>query len=253
MRLISAGAFRAVMTVPTCATLLAVGMTTGCATPTAGPAAAKPTLTPNIVSTGGDGPSVPTGDAAGAAAYYRERASALAREAPDEITRTDFTRFRRGRLYAGGGAGAKAEQTLQEDLTAAFDRNDLSAVVDVTSTVLATDQADIRAHMLRAVALRKMQRLAEADFHRSVAVGLINSIMRTGDGRGVKSAWTVFRVKEEYEVIKVLGCIVESQALSSDGDRRLDILEARRVREGGTIRVYFDVTELMAEEEKRFR
>jgi hypothetical protein len=165
----------------------------------------------------------------------------LAREASDEVAGTDFTRFRRGRLYAGGGAGTKAEQALQLDLTAASARNDSPAVVNVTSKVLASDQADIRAHMLRAVALAKMQRAAEADFHRSVAMGLIKSIMRTGDGRGVKSAWTVFRVSEEYEVIKVLGCIVESQALSSDGDRRFDILEARRVRG------------LMAEEEKRFR
>lgn len=252
MRL-GADAFRAALAGPTCVMLFVAAVTTGCGTHAAGPAAADSALSPGIVSADADGVSAPTGDTAGDAAYYRERANALAREAPEEVIRTDFTRFRRGRLYAGGGPGVKAEQTLEAELTAAFDRSDLPGVVDVTSKMLATDQADIRAHMLRAIALRKMQRVAEADFHRSVAMGLIKSIMQTGDGRGARSAWTVFRVKEGYEVIKVLGCIVESQALSSDGDRRLDILEARRVREGGTIRVYFDVTELMAEEQRRFQ
>lgn len=247
MRFNSANASRAAMIGHALAIILAVGAAVGCATDAAGPAAAKPAVTPGVASVGGDG------DITGDVAYYRERAIALRSEASDEIARTDFARFRRGRLYAGVDSDAKAEQALQADLTAAFDGSDLPGVVDVTSKVLANDQADIRAHMLRAVALGKMQRPAEADFHRGVAMGLIKSIMGAGDGRGVKSAWTVFRVKEEYEVIKVLGCLVESQSLSSDGDRRFDILDARRVRGGETIRVYFDITELMTLEEKRFR
>lgn len=55
-----------------------------------------------------------------------------------------------------------------------------------------------------------MERAKEADFHRAVAVTLIKSIMKSGDGRGVGSAWTVFQVKEEYEVINVPGGIVDA-------------------------------------------
>jgi hypothetical protein len=248
-RLISANTRRSVTTIQVLVTTLAAVVASGCAS---GAAASKPAPPPATVSTTG-GAAVTATDGAADAAYYRERAAALAKESPDELARTDFGRFRRGRLYAADAMDSKAAQSLEAELTAALDRGDFPAVVDLTSQVLASDEADIRAHMLRAVALGKLQRPAEADFHRGVAVGMIKSIMRTGDGRAVSSAWTVFRVKEEYEIIKVLGCAVVSQSLTSDGARQLDVLEARRPRDGATIRVYFDITELMAEETKLFR
>src|SRR5690242_11321170 len=75
----------------------------GCATETRGAAATKPAASPAVVSAGAHG------DTAGDAGYYRQRSAALAREASDEILRTDFTRFRHGRLYALGVADSKAE------------------------------------------------------------------------------------------------------------------------------------------------
>lgn len=138
---------------------------------------------------------------------------------------------------------------MHDELSVAFDKGDSKATVEVTKRLLAHDQTDIRAHVLRGMALRKMERTAEADFHRGVALALLNSITNSGDGRSVKTAWTVFQVKEEYEVVKALGGLVQSQSLISEGGRHFDVLEARRPLDGGdTIRVYFDVTELFAEQ-----
>jgi hypothetical protein len=187
------------------------------------------------------------------AEYYLSHALTLAKEEPGEINRTDFARFRRGRLYAGGPADSDVMRALGKKLTAVFDQDDQRAIVDITARILIDDEADIRAHMLRSIALRKLQRTREADFHRDVALGLIQSIIATGDGRNLESAWTVFRVKEEYEIIKVLGCLVESQALKSNGDRKFDVLVARKAQGGGVIRVHFDITELFAEEGRDLR
>ena len=181
------------------------------------------------------------------AEYFQARAAAIDSESLDEIEATDFVRFRRGRLYAGAGSLPEIARSLHDELSAAFDKGDSKATVAVTKTILAEDQADIRAHMLRGIALRKMGRAKEADFHRGVALALIDSIMKSGDGRGAKSAWTVFQVAEEYEVIKVLGGLVESQSLTSKGGRYFDVLEFRRPQGGETIRVYFDITEFFEE------
>jgi len=54
-------------------------------------------------------------------------------EASAQIARTDFGRFRRGRLYAADAMDSKAAQSLEVGLTAAFDRGDFPAVVDLTS------------------------------------------------------------------------------------------------------------------------
>jgi hypothetical protein len=141
-------------------------------------------------------------DADADVAYYRERAVALAAEILIEIARTDFARMRRGRLYLPEETGGAAPGSLEMALTQAFQKTDNQGILDVTSKILPGDQADIRAHMLRAVALRRLGREKEANFHRELAIGLIESIVHTGDGRGFDSAWTVFRVKEEYEVLK---------------------------------------------------
>jgi hypothetical protein len=168
-------------------------------------------------------------DADADVAYYRERAVAL----PEET----------------GGA---APGSLEMALTQAFQKSDNQGIVDVTSKILPGDQADIRAHMLRAVALRRLGREKEANFHRETAIGLIESIVHTGDGRGFDSAWTVFRVKEEYEVLKAGGYLVEGQSLAAHGGRHFDILDARKAEGGTKFRAHFDITEMFAEEGRAF-
>jgi len=191
-------------------------------------------------------------DADADVAYYRERAGALAAEILIEVARTDFARMRRGRLYLPEEAGGAAPGNLEMALTQAFQKSDNPGIVEVTSKILPGDQADIRAHMLRAVALRRLGREKEANFHREMAIGLIESIVHTGDGRGFDSAWTVFRVKEEYEVLKAGGYLVEGQTLAAHGGRHFDILDARKAEGGTKFRAHFDITEMFAEEGRAF-
>ena len=182
--------------------------------------------------------------------YYRTRAAVLEDRVMAEVARTDFVRFRRGRLYGGGGNPA-LDRALNEELTTAFDTNNHAAIVATTGRMLASDQTDIRAHMLRGIALRQLNRPAEADFHRAVAVGLLKSISASGDGLGFKSAWMVFQVKEEYELLKAAGYLVESQSLEEKGQRMFEVVEAKKPDGREKLRVYFDITELFAEGERR--
>jgi len=205
----------------------------GCATPNAGGAGVSPRV----------------GRQADAD-YYRMRAAVLEKRVMAEVALTDFVRFRRGRLYDGGGNPA-LDRALNEELTTAFDTNNHAAIVATTGKMLASDQADIRAHMLRGIALRKLNRPAEADFHRAMAVGLLKSISGSGDGLGFTSAWTVFQVKEEYELLKAAGYLAEAQSLAQKGRRMFEIVEATKPDGGDKLRVYFDVTELFAEGERR--
>jgi hypothetical protein len=47
-----------------------------------------------------------------------------------------------------------------------------------------------------------------------------------------------------------LGCVPVSQKPTSDGRRCFHVLTARRVEGGEVIQVYFDVTELLAAEQR---
>ena len=184
-------------------------------------------------------------------AYYEERAAALASESPVEIVKTDFIRLRRAWLYLEGAMSQDEEKLLSDQLTAAFEKRDDPVILEITAKILAGDQADIRAHMLRAVVLRRNGHVDKADFHRAVAIGLIESIMGSGNGRRVESAWTVFRVKEEYEILKVVGCVMKSQRLVSEGDRNYDVIEAQMIESGEMVELWFDISEIFAVRYKR--
>ncbi len=222
----------------------------GCGQHAAAPASTPP---PSGGSSAADGapdqskPQARPADADADAAYYRARASALASGNREEIAKTDFFHFRRGRMYAEGPIAAD-EETLDAALTAAFAKEDAHAAADITAKILEADQADIRAHMLRAAALRKLEQVERADFHRDVAIGLIDSIVKLGDGRTYETAWTAFRVKEEYEVLKVFRCAPDHQALAERSGRAYDILDVHKIDDNQSFRLYFDITELYAEE-----
>jgi hypothetical protein len=225
-----------------------------CATNPAGPggagkAAAYPRAPGSPGAPDADIPPRPA-DADADVAYYHERAAALATEVGVEIARTDFVRMRRGRLYLRSGAHGAGGNLgpLQMALGKAFEAGDDQAIMNVTAKILVEDQADIRAHMMRAIALRRTQREKEAGFHREAAIGLIESIVRGGDGRSFDTAWTVFRVQEEYELLKTRGYLVESQSLQEHGGRSFDVLRARKPEGGPIFTAYFDITELFAEE-----
>jgi hypothetical protein len=183
------------------------------------------------------------------AEYYRARAGALATEAIDQIAGTDFWRFRRGRLYVPDASNI---QELEERLADAAKSDSAAGIIDASAAVLAADQADINAHTLRSNALRRTDHITEADFHRTVAQGLIDSIIHAGNGLNPDSAWTVYRVKEEYEVLKARRARFVSQSRVNVGNRTLDLLDAEEA-DGKQLHVYFDVTELLAEQARALR
>jgi hypothetical protein len=209
-------------------------------------AAAKPTPAPDPYAV-----TPRPEDAEDDVIYYRERAIALKTGIRGEIARTDFARLRRGRMYLRNGMLAKAARTLDTKLGEASAKNDDAAVLDLSAQILADDQTSIRAHILRGMSLRRTGRATEADFHREFAKVLTESIVGKGDGRGFDSAWTVYRAQEEPEVLKALGCVVESQSVASHGGRRFDVLLTRKTDSGEAMELYFDVSEMFAEDVRR--
>jgi hypothetical protein len=177
-------------------------------------------------------------------AYYRERSLALAAGASTEIARTDFARLRRGRLYLTEGLPDREVSELRRRLTDAFGQGNGPAILELTAQLLERNEADIRAHMLRAIAARQAGNDSEARAHHDLAIALLESIMQGGDGQG--SPWTVYDVSEEYEVLKAKGCVPGAQALESHGDRQFDVLHARKESDGSACEATFDITELMA-------
>jgi hypothetical protein len=223
--------------------------TVGCGAQTAAPShtPAESGANPAAASTAKvAAPNTPQADIA----YYQEHAPRLAQGNAEEVKRTDFYRLRRGHLYGVGAIASPKEGELHKQLTGATQEGNHDRILEVTASILAEDPTDIRAHVLRAYVLHKMGRAAEGDLHRAIGKGLVESIAHTGDGRDYASAWTVFQVEEEYEMLKFARLELSSQSLRENAGRKYDVLEALDPETKKTFQVFFDVTELFAEEGK---
>lgn len=173
-------------------------------------------------------------------AYYEQSLTKLAGGNVAAISTVDFVRFRFSfiKWFKKG-----IPDQLEEALGTALANEDHGAQVAVCDQILSYDFTDIQAHILKSMAQEAM---GEDDtFHTEMAKALLDSILATGDGRTMETAFHVAQVKEEYALIHVLGLSREAQSLLSAGDHSFDRLECTN-DEGHRFEIYFDISEHMA-------
>ena len=85
---------------------------------------------------------------------------------------------------------------------------------------------------VEAVADRELGDTGKADFHRAVLNGLIDSILKSGDGKSPKTAWVVISVHEEYVVLQVLGFKPSQQSLLHQDDHSYDEMKVKNAQDG---------------------
>ncbi len=98
----------------------------------------------------------------------------------------------------------KDRSKLKNAMFRAMAGKDYAAVVGRAEKVLSDDYVDIDAHVIAAREYARMGADKEADFHRAVARGLLDSIRDSGDGRTPETAYRVISVDEEYALISSL-------------------------------------------------
>ncbi|MCA9509692.1 MAG: DUF4919 domain-containing protein [Myxococcota bacterium] len=118
---------------------------------------------------------------------------------------------------------------------AAFAQQQWSEVLAVATPFLDRCPVDMDFHYLRSVALSSLGREAESMQHQHWRHGLLESVLRSGDGASAASPWVVISVGEEYAVLRALGLERESQALVEGGVDALSVSD----EDGARSVVYF--------------
>jgi hypothetical protein len=181
------------------------------------------------------------------ALYYQQARDALKTHDPDAAGVIDFKRFRRGSLLGGAPImGADVE------LKRAIASNDEARILAAAQAMLADNAANLRAHIVASNVLHKQGKEQESKFHGVFIKGILDSIVASGDGKSAATAFTVFNVPEEYCLVQAVGLQVLRQSLHHEGSRVFDVLSVRRGNDASAPSrdLYFDITELFAEEAK---
>lgn len=125
-------------------------------------------------------------------------------------------------------------------MMSAYKDKDCSKAAPAATAVLAANYTDIDAHIVMAECAKAHSDAATYGRHRAIAIGLLDSIARSGNGLKPESAYVVISVAEEYVFLGTRGYRVKKQSLVRVEPHEYDAMDV--VDKAGTsTRVYFNV------------
>ncbi|HYB62673.1 MAG TPA: DUF4919 domain-containing protein [Methylomirabilota bacterium] len=120
--------------------------------------------------------------------------------------------------------------------------NTMYQALDIANSVLEKQYVNIDAHMVASVAYAGLNNGAMAKLHHDIAAGLLRSILGSGNGANVETAYKVISVAEEYALMRAMGWRPQKQSYLHQGARSYDEMEMLDTKDNSTLTVYFDTT-----------
>jgi hypothetical protein len=133
----------------------------------------------------------------------------------------------------------------------ALRQGDLPRAKELAETILARNYLDLESHTVAAAVAEKSGNAAEAAHHRYVVKGILDSILRSGDGQTPDTAYQVVSISEEYAIMGHLGLHVASQSLLHSEGHSYDLLKGTAPQSQTAQDVYFNIDPIMAALDKK--
>lgn len=179
--------------------------------------------------------------------YSRLVAQAAARDAS-----TDFRALRFAWLTSAARK-RRPEITLgsvTQEMMAAAQAEDHGKVRAKAVELLSARYTDIRAHLYLSLSCERLRDTDCSEQAASVGRGILQSILKSGDGKTCDTGWDVALISEEYTVLSVMGLRMQQQALIS-GPHPCDAMTATNEK-GENVTYFFKIDRIMADEKDMF-
>jgi hypothetical protein len=121
-------------------------------------------------------------------------------------------------------------------------------IVEVAKKMLSIDYTDMEAHKILQQTYKILGDAPNQKKYHDIEFGLLNSIVKNGDGKTCQTAWPVIQVTEEYFILDMLGAKVLKQSIDTTGGQ-CDRMEVQ-TNEGKKV-YYFDISKVFKGYNKR--
>lgn len=169
-----------------------------------------------------------------------EYASLLARVKNGDLT-IDFKQLRFSYMDSPERHNAKDTSSDEKEMWQLLNKKDYKAAIEKADVVLASEFVNLDAHFVEFRAYQELQNGQQSDFHHAVFGGLIKSILDSGDGQSLQTAYVVISTHEEYVLLNLRGLRPNKQNLVMDHGHSYDVLEAIDPDTQKTVTLYFNV------------
>lgn len=116
-------------------------------------------------------------------------------------------------------------------------------VIATTKQMLSIDYTSMIAHKMLRQTYQAIGDSVNAKKYKTIQFGLLNSIVKNGDGKSCATAWPVIQIEEEYFILQMLGAKLKKQSVQNGEDGICDKMVVEV--DGETRTYYFGIDEIL--------
>ena len=152
---------------------------------------------------------------------YGDKYSKFVKQLEAGDTNVDYKAFRESFLESEQFKTAGKQQselgTLRKQMHGLMKTSNYSEIIDAANKILSIDYTDMEAHKILRQTYKALGDIANEKKHHDIEFGLLNSIVKNGDGKTCQTAWPVIQITEEYFILQMIGAKLLRQSLDNTG------------------------------------
>jgi hypothetical protein len=176
---------------------------------------------------------------------YGDRYSKFVKQLESGQTNINYREFRESFLESEQfkivGTQKPDLDTLRKALHELMKGPKYDEVINVAKKMLSIDYTDMEAHKILQQTYKILGDASNQKKYHDIEFGLLNSIVKRGDGKTCRTAWPVIQVTEEYFILEMLGAKVLQQSIDN-GDGVCDRMEVQT--DDGKKVYYFEISKV---------
>lgn len=183
---------------------------------------------------------------------YNDKYSNYVKQLESGETNINYADFRNSFLQSQQySQKSMSYDSLKRETYTAIKNSDYKEVVRLTKAMLSLDYTSMFAHMYLQETYKILGDTSNQTKYHSIEFGLLNSIIKSGDGKTCKTGWHVTQIEEEYFIINMMDAALQSQSINKEGKNMCDKMVVKT--ENGDIKTYyFEANKVFEMENKMF-
>jgi hypothetical protein len=177
--------------------------------------------------------------------HYDDKYSKLVRRLETGETNINYREFRDSFLvseqFKVAGEKKTTLDSLRKGMHEMMKKANYTDIVAIAKKMLSIDYTDIEAHKILRQTYKILGDTANQRKYHDIEFGLLNSIVKNGDGKTCQTAWPVIQITEEYFILEMLGAKLLKQSLDSSGP--CDRMEVQTDDDGKKV-YYFEISKV---------
>jgi uncharacterized protein DUF4919 len=141
---------------------------------------------------------------------------------------------------------SKEYDDLKEELYSLVKNNSYQKIIPLAKQMLSLDYTSMIAHTMLSQAYKNLGNNSNAEKYKTIQLGLINSIIKNGDGKTCETSWPVIKIEEEYFILQVLGASLLKQSTNGTCDKMYV-----KTQEDERNTIYFEISKVFEGYKKR--